>query len=400
MILNHTTITQNQVHGFGAGVDSDAGFITINNSLIVDNTRSFNNSLSNCTSPSSINLIVDGSNLSNDLSCDSAVVKTSAEINLGPLSNSGGTTHTHALLSGSVAIDAAVPDPAITADQRGVSWPQGSGPDIGAFEPEALSTVVYVSSASAGTAGGVTFTDEDILSFNTETNTWTRYFDGSDVGLGNGAFRDVDAFTILDDGSILLSVAGPTTLPDVGSVDDSDILRFVPAKFGPKTEGAFEMYFDGSDVNLTTVKEDIDALVVTKDGQIIISTLGAATVVKQFGNNLNALDEDLLIFTPITLGENTSGYFSLYLDGSDLGLNTPEEDVWGIGLDASGSNLYINPQGSFDTGAITGLPADFFICEGVVTGNTSSCAGQSIVFDGAANGVGSETLGGIHVGFE
>jgi hypothetical protein len=56
---------------------------------------------------------------------------------LGPLANNGGPTQTHALVSGSPAIDAAPADsdcPA--ADQRGVARPQGASCDIGSFEKE------------------------------------------------------------------------------------------------------------------------------------------------------------------------------------------------------------------------------------------------------------------------
>jgi hypothetical protein len=52
---------------------------------------------------------------------------------LGPLANNGGPTLTLALLTGSPAIDKAVTN-ALTVDQRGVSRPQGSGYDVGAYE--------------------------------------------------------------------------------------------------------------------------------------------------------------------------------------------------------------------------------------------------------------------------
>ena len=60
---------------------------------------------------------------------------------LGPLQNNGGPTETHALLPGSLSIDAIPiencvdPDGApITTDQRGLSRPQGPACDIGAYE--------------------------------------------------------------------------------------------------------------------------------------------------------------------------------------------------------------------------------------------------------------------------
>jgi len=55
---------------------------------------------------------------------------------LGPLASNGGSTQTHALLSGSPAIDAANAAACPATDQRGIARPQGPGCDAGAFELE------------------------------------------------------------------------------------------------------------------------------------------------------------------------------------------------------------------------------------------------------------------------
>jgi len=51
---------------------------------------------------------------------------------LGPLQDNGGPTQTHALLTGSPAIDAG--DTTLITDQRGIARPQGTTDDIGAVE--------------------------------------------------------------------------------------------------------------------------------------------------------------------------------------------------------------------------------------------------------------------------
>ena len=56
--------------------------------------------------------------------------------NLGPLADNGGFTQTHALLTGSPAIDHATAPCRSALDQRGVFRPQGDGCDIGATEKE------------------------------------------------------------------------------------------------------------------------------------------------------------------------------------------------------------------------------------------------------------------------
>ncbi|MEM9775672.1 MAG: choice-of-anchor Q domain-containing protein, partial [Chloroflexota bacterium] len=339
VMITSTTVYSNSAAGSGNGIYS-FGAVDLANSIIASSASG-----ADCVDDTSGNSSADSSNIDSDGTCDNAMTKTISEINVGPLQDNGGPTLTHALLTGSAALDAAAPDPNVKEDQRGVSRPQGSASDIGSFELEVAEPIVYLSSTSAGVVGSVSFTDEDIIAFDPSINTWSRYFDGSDVGLGGNPSLDVDAFTLLDDGSILLSFAGGASIPDVGAIDDSDIIRFVPTKIGPKTEGSFEMYFDGSDVGLDVDKEDIDAVSVLEDGRIVISTLGAVQVLKQFGNTLNALDEDLIVFSPTSLGENTSGYFALYFDGSDIGLNTPQEDVWGVAVGGDQADLFLTLAG-------------------------------------------------------
>lgn len=54
---------------------------------------------------------------------------------LGPLANNGGPTRTHALLFGSLAIDAGSPScPPPATDQRGLTRPQGTACDMGSYE--------------------------------------------------------------------------------------------------------------------------------------------------------------------------------------------------------------------------------------------------------------------------
>ena len=59
---------------------------------------------------------------------------------LASLGNNGGPTPTMALLSGSPAIGAGASINGITTDQRGFARP-ASGPDIGAYQSEAIVTV-------------------------------------------------------------------------------------------------------------------------------------------------------------------------------------------------------------------------------------------------------------------
>jgi uncharacterized repeat protein (TIGR01451 family) len=75
-------------------------------------------------------------NLSSDTSCNfnDPGSKTGVDPQLGALADNGGPTDTRALAASSPAIDAGTNTGCPATDQRGVTRPQGSSCDIGAFE--------------------------------------------------------------------------------------------------------------------------------------------------------------------------------------------------------------------------------------------------------------------------
>lgn len=220
----------------------------------------------------------------------------------------------------------------------------------------ANSAALYLSPAASGTVGGIDFSDEDVLAFNQNTGAYSMYFDGSDVGLSSTDLKD---FHINPDGSMLFSTSQSIALAGAGSVEDSDIVRFVPTSNGSNTAGTFSLYFDGSDVGLDTSSEDIDGLAIASNGQIIISTKASFSV-PGASTNITGADEDLLAFDPTSLGSNTTGTWSIYFDGSDVGLSDGgSEDVDGIWIDNAGK-LYLTTVGAFSVSGVTGDGSDVF----------------------------------------
>ncbi|MCB9418726.1 MAG: S8 family serine peptidase [Ardenticatenaceae bacterium] len=247
--------------------------------------------------------------------------------------------------------------------------------------------VIYVSSSTNGTAGGVGFADEDIVSFDTGSSAWAMVFDGSDVGVAS----DINAFDFLTDGSIVMSFDAGTNVPGIGSVDDSDMVRFIPSSLGDNTSGTFVWYFDGSDVGLSTSGEDVDAVDVLDDGRILISTTGSYSVTGASG-----VDEDLIVFTPSNLGSTTNGSWALYFDGSDVGLSTSStEDVTGTWQDGNG-NVYLTTLGAFSVTGVSGDGADIFVCAPGSLGSTTSCT-FSMYWDGSLYGFAGEVVDGIYI---
>jgi hypothetical protein len=153
LFLNNATINGNTGTQPGAGVAlmTSSDTATFHNTLVVQNTNTTAGATSNCKAPNSgTPLVSTGYNLADDTTC--ALTGTgdrqgsTFNPQLGALKDNGGpqdgapgafsATLTEALPKGSIAIDTADPQAANnpTVDERGVTRPQGSASDIGAYE--------------------------------------------------------------------------------------------------------------------------------------------------------------------------------------------------------------------------------------------------------------------------
>jgi len=174
-----------------------------------------------------------------------------------------------------------------------------------------------------------------------------------------------------------MSFLTTTAVPGVGNVRDEDIVAYDPAT------GTWSLYFDGSDVGLGGT--DINAFSIRADGSILMSfnstsynllglTGGPAGVAVE--------DSDVVLFTPTSTGPSTSGSFSFYVDGSDIGLTKKGEDI-----DA----LHENPDGSLSistlgASSVPGLPRtrDEDVITVTLTSTGANTAGTwSLTFDGS-----------------
>jgi HYR domain len=130
--ISFTTLANNSASQ-GGGLYNDVGnLVKIKNSIVANSPTG-----GDCAGPGALTAI--GANFTTNGTCPGFTQVTPAQLNLGPLQDNGGQTQTHALLPGSVAIDAAndctdVDKNAVGTDQRGVGRPQGSACDAGAFE--------------------------------------------------------------------------------------------------------------------------------------------------------------------------------------------------------------------------------------------------------------------------
>jgi hypothetical protein len=179
---------------------------------------------------------------------------------------------------------------------------------------------LYFSVGALQTLSGVPVTPQDIVAF--DGSSFSLLLDGSDVGL-DATSEDIDAFALLPNGHLLVSTKGNVSVPGLSGRDE-DVIELTPGTLGATTTGTWSMYFDGSVFGLDAAGEDVDAVEPLANGHILISARDVVSVTGVTGE-----DEDVLEFTP---GANT---WAMYFDGTDVGLTNSSEDVDGVALAGS-----------------------------------------------------------------
>ncbi|WP_353509013.1 SdrD B-like domain-containing protein [Intrasporangium sp.] len=227
--------------------------------------------------------------------------------------------------------------------------------------------------------------NEDIVWF--DGKGYSLLFDGSDV-LGSLSTR-ITGFARVSSTTLLLSFANSVTLPGVGAVTPSDIVKFT-GTLGPASTGTFSMYLDGSDVGLTTLAEAITSFDLLPTGDLVVSTRGGVGVTGIAASTTTG--SDIFRFHPAALGGTTSGTWSWYLDGSDVGLgggtvvNALAESISGLSVSGAGA-INLSTLGSFSVPGVSGSNRDVFTCGAPTTGAASTCTWSTTkYFTGSTSG--------------
>ena len=279
--LEHATITDNQstgTGGSGGGINRNSGDLTVRSSIVAGN-RALGSGIEIAGT-----IISAGNNIIGDDQGDSAGgdgyslqtdLLDQTGLNLGALADNGGEVQTHALLAGSVGIDAVAFGP--TEDAR--NYTRGDLRDIGAFELSATPPPAQVS-------------------FLLSTQT--------DVVSGNGG-PGLDSYTEQE----IVKVGDPN-------------LELEPT--AGTTNGTFEslVNFDNFEMNTSG---DIDALhrvnisqivdgVTLEQGDILFST--NSTITYTSNNTITTAPANIYIFRPTIAGDYSRGSFFDYLPSNNL----------------------------------------------------------------------------------
>lgn len=170
----------------------------------------------------------------------------------------------------------------------------------------------YFSAPETGVVAGNGYADEDIMMYASGTNSWSKVFDGSTNGLPDIA--DIDALTLIVNSgyvSYLMSFDTPVAVAGLGTVDDSDVVRF------DTWSNVWSMYLTGAAIGLTTDAEDIDGLTFSNGPSLVVSTRGNYKVKNFTGGNFSGTNKDLIL-----LVDPAAGTWTKWLQGSQIGMQS------------------------------------------------------------------------------
>lgn len=89
------------------------------------------------------------------------------------------------------------------------------------------------------------------------------------------------------------------------------------------------------------------------------------------------------------------GAWEIYFDGSDVGLTSASENIWGAEIVDSG-DIYLTTTSTYAVPGLSGDGDDFFTCSPITLGATTAC-NFNLYWNGAAYGIGGEWLDALAI---
>jgi hypothetical protein len=167
---------------------------------------------------------------------------------------------------------------------------------------------IVLSTVAGTTLGGLTFGKGDLVEYNPTTYTATLLLNEN---LFSNAQPNIDAAYVRGNGNIILSTTGNATLGGLGFGKD-DLIEYNP------TTDVASLFFDG---NLFSGNEDVDAVYLLSSGNIVLSTVGGATL-----DGLSFGAGDLVEYNP------TTDVATLYFDENNFASSANIDAVYSTTL--------------------------------------------------------------------
>lgn len=194
------------------------------------------------------------------------------------------------------------------------------------FASPAGATII-LSTDGYKTLGGLSFNKHELAEYDPTTDTATLYFDEL------ASSSDLDAVHVLETGNIILSTTDSTTLRGL-SFDAGDLVEYNP------TTDTATLYFDR---DLFSAVENVDAVYIFDNGNILLSTADSATL-----GGLSFDGCDLVEYNP------TTDTAALYFDGSLFGSSANIDAVQIL----TNGNILLSTVGDATLGGMTFGAAD------------------------------------------
>ena len=368
VFLLNTTVTGNSATGAGGGLYRfGGGIISVERSIVSGNSAPFgpNTWSDSCCEVNSKYTIfghggdagtyVEGEGEDPLDPTDIVPSQALAQLLNTTLQNAGGHTDVHLLPSGSVALDAALEAECTAApvsgkDQRNkgrnvnaVAPNNSSDCDRGAVERQPFTNIWAAVMKTPILFDLINIQPNDIIA--NDGAGWSLFFDGRAAGLpAKARLAAIDIPDFAGDDA-LMSFAATTAVPGLGRVPANDVARF--------DGNAFQPFFDGSDVGLSTSSERIDGLDVLPGRYspvgsnclhyLRVSTVGGGSV-PGGGGAVRFSAADVLGFCARAVGATTRGVWHLALDASAEG--APGDATTSLAAGVNG-DVYLTAGGDF-----------------------------------------------------
>ncbi|MFN8517109.1 MAG: choice-of-anchor Q domain-containing protein, partial [Chloroflexia bacterium] len=170
LTLNEATDTQGQG---GGGIFVDNGTVSIFGSIVAGNSAANSADcmvLAGTFTSAGYNVVGSGSDCPTGGTADATHTGALGTLLNATLADNGGPTQTHALVTGSAALDRVPTNQCapIDPDQRGIDRPQGSGCDSGAFEARTFVLTNIASGPGVVTPGTSSYLEGSVVAMNAD----------------------------------------------------------------------------------------------------------------------------------------------------------------------------------------------------------------------------------------